>query len=82
VQTTVLEVLHAGTRILVTRYLPGRLVLGSDHEDDPATYRQAGELLALFHGQASGTACWSYRLGIESFEAQGHRMIAEALAAE
>lgn len=195
----------AGTKILVTRYLPGRLVLGSDHEDDTATYRQAGELLALFHGQASGTdddyerresqkalawlsgphriapamtarlqaqiaawpeppaaltpthgdwqprnwlvhhdnvgvidfgraamrpaltdfarlavqefrrdanleaafldgygsdprepdawqrtlvreaigtACWSYRLGIESFEAQGHRMIAEALAAE
>jgi aminoglycoside phosphotransferase len=38
-------------KLLITRYLPGELVLGSDHADDPATYRQAGELLALLHAQ-------------------------------
>lgn len=40
-------------KLLVTRYLPGQLVLGSGHEDDPRTYRQAGELLALLHAQAA-----------------------------
>ncbi|GAB4050799.1 hypothetical protein GCM10028775_24660 [Catellatospora paridis] len=39
-------------KLLVTTYLPGRLVLGSEHADTCATYRQAGELLALFHAQA------------------------------
>lgn len=38
-------------KILVTRYLPGELVLGSRHADDPSIYRQAGELLALLHAQ-------------------------------
>jgi thiamine kinase-like enzyme len=41
----------ADAKILVTRYLPGELVLGSEHADDPATYREAGALLALLHGQ-------------------------------
>jgi hypothetical protein len=26
-----------------------------------------------------GTAAWAYQMGDEEFEAQGHRMIAEAL---
>jgi hypothetical protein len=39
-------------KLLITGYLPGRLVLGSSHGDDPETFRQAGELLALFHAQA------------------------------
>jgi Ser/Thr protein kinase RdoA (MazF antagonist) len=43
----------AEAKLLVTRYLPGQLVLGSDHADDPCTYRQAGELLAQFHSQAA-----------------------------
>lgn len=45
---------HADERakLLVTSYLPGRLVLGSGHADDPDAYRQAGELLAVFHAQA------------------------------
>lgn len=30
--------------------------------------------------EAIGTAVWAYRVGDEGFEAQGHRMIAEALA--
>ncbi|WP_205650650.1 phosphotransferase [Actinoplanes solisilvae] len=42
-------------KLLVTRYLPGSLVLGSPAADDPATYRQAGELLALLHGQTPVT---------------------------
>ncbi len=41
----------ATAKLLVTGYLPGELVLGSEHADDPATYRQAGELLALLHTQ-------------------------------
>jgi hypothetical protein len=36
----------AAAKILVTRWLPGRLVLGDAAQDDPATYRQAGRLLA------------------------------------
>ena len=42
-------------KILVTRYLPGELVLGSIRADEPDTYRQAGELLALLHGQTPVT---------------------------
>ncbi|MFY1594340.1 phosphotransferase [Micromonospora sp. WMMD737] len=41
----------ADAKLLVTRYLPGELVLGSKHADDPSIYRQAGELLALLHAQ-------------------------------
>jgi hypothetical protein len=40
-------------KLLVTTYLPGELVLGTEHADAPATYRQAGKLLALFHAQAA-----------------------------
>lgn len=43
----------ADAKLLVTRYLPGELVLGSEHADNPATYRQAGELLALLHAQTA-----------------------------
>lgn len=47
------ELVHADAeaKVLVTRYLPGLLVDGSDAEWDAGTYRQAGELLARFHGQ-------------------------------
>lgn len=38
-------------KMLVTRYLPGRLVEGTDAQDDPETYRQAGSLLVAFHDQ-------------------------------
>jgi hypothetical protein len=38
-------------KLVVTRYLPGRLVLGDPSADAADTYRQAGELLAAFHGQ-------------------------------
>ena len=31
--------------------------------------------------EAIGTAAWAYAVGAEEFEAQGHRMIAEALSA-
>ncbi|WP_243795161.1 phosphotransferase [Saccharopolyspora gloriosae] len=41
----------AAAKLLVTRYLPGRLVEGTDAEHQPETYRQAGELLARLHDQ-------------------------------
>ncbi len=41
----------ADAKLLVTRWLPGVLVEGSAGETDPDTYRQAGRLLAAFHGQ-------------------------------
>jgi Ser/Thr protein kinase RdoA (MazF antagonist) len=40
-----------GARLLVTTYLPGELVEGTDHERLPDTYRQAGRLLARLHAQ-------------------------------
>jgi hypothetical protein len=45
----------AAAKLLVTRHLPGDLVLGSEYADVPSTYRQAGELLAVFHAQTTGT---------------------------
>ncbi|WP_241668304.1 phosphotransferase [Pedococcus bigeumensis] len=39
--------------LLVTRFVPGRLVEGTDTAADPAAYRQAGELLAVLHSQLS-----------------------------
>lgn len=41
--------------VLVTAYLPGELVLGADAQQDPDTFRQAGELLAILHGQTRRT---------------------------
>lgn len=38
--------------LLVTRYLPGELVEGTDAADEPEIYRQAGRLLALLHDQS------------------------------
>lgn len=38
-------------RLVVTRYLPGTLVLDSPAADEPEVYRQAGELLAMLHDQ-------------------------------
>jgi hypothetical protein len=38
-------------KLLVTTYLPGELVTGDERAEVPATYRQAGELLAAFHAQ-------------------------------
>jgi tRNA A-37 threonylcarbamoyl transferase component Bud32 len=38
-------------KLLVTYYLPGELVVGTVSERSPDTYRQAGMLLARFHGQ-------------------------------
>ncbi|MFF1819502.1 phosphotransferase family protein [Kribbella sp. NPDC058245] len=38
-------------KLLITEYLPGELVEGTDHEWSLGTYRQAGQLLARFHGQ-------------------------------
>ncbi|GAA0446147.1 hypothetical protein Aca07nite_04300 [Actinoplanes capillaceus] len=49
--------LHASApaKLLVTTHLPGVLLLDSGHVTDPAAFRQAGELLALLHGQTATT---------------------------
>jgi hypothetical protein len=39
--------------MVLLAYLPGVLVVGTPAETDPETYRQAGAMLAEFHGQAS-----------------------------
>lgn len=39
----------ADARVLVTRWLPGRLVLDDPAADDPEVYAQAGRLLAQLH---------------------------------
>jgi hypothetical protein len=54
-RASVLRHFDAEARLLVTSHLPGRLVLGTDHADDPDTYRQAGQLLALLHAQTAVT---------------------------
>lgn len=46
-----LESGDAAAKLLVTRYLPGELVLGTEYAQVPSVYRQAGELLAEFHAQ-------------------------------
>ncbi len=50
-----LEFADLEAKVLVTRFLRGELVLGTAAADDPATYREAGELLAVFHTQTSVT---------------------------
>lgn len=37
--------------VLVTAYLPGRLVLGDPAQEEPEIFRQAGQLLARLHDQ-------------------------------
>lgn len=51
-----------GARLVVTRFLPGRLVLGSPAADEPNVYRQAGHLLAMLHRQ-SGVVDREFELG-------------------
>ena len=40
-------------KLLVTRWLPGELVVATRWADDPTTYRQAGQLLAMLHAQVA-----------------------------
>jgi hypothetical protein len=47
---------------------------GSDPREPAAWHRNCVR-------EAIGTAVWAYQVRAESFEQQGHRMIAEALAA-
>ncbi|OKH76891.1 aminoglycoside phosphotransferase [Mycobacterium sp. SWH-M3] len=48
------QLLHhdVAANLLVTRYLDGSLVMSSDAESAPDTYRQAGQLARVFHHQA------------------------------
>lgn len=43
--------------------------------------RDPGRWSVMMLREAIGTAAWAYQVGDESFEEQGHRMLAEALAA-
>ena len=52
-RASVLKSFDVEAKLLVTSWLPGRLVLGTDHADHPDTYRQAGQLLALLHAQTA-----------------------------
>lgn len=54
-RASVLKHFDAEAKLLVTSWLPGRLVLGTTHADDADTYRQAGQLLALLHAQTAVT---------------------------
>lgn len=49
------RLVHAdeAAKLLVTCFLPGTLVAGSDDEFVPDTYRQAGQLLAQLHQQSA-----------------------------
>lgn len=67
-------------KMLVTRYLPGTLVEGTGAQDDPETYRQAGSLLATFHGQLSVVdEEWNdrFRARVERHLALPHRIDSE-----
>ncbi|WP_418906908.1 aminoglycoside phosphotransferase family protein [Glutamicibacter endophyticus] len=44
---------HAGAKLLVLEYLPGRLAQGTPAEYSPEVHRQAGELLRVLHEQDS-----------------------------
>jgi hypothetical protein len=72
-------------KLLVTAYLPGRLVEGAEHERSPDTYRQAGALLALFHGQFAATDDGQFerrqRTEALAWLARPHRIAADAASA-
>jgi tRNA A-37 threonylcarbamoyl transferase component Bud32 len=58
-------------KLLLTRYLPGDLLLGHPDELSPALHRQAGELLAALHGQ--------HRVEDAGFESRAKAKIRQAL---
>ncbi|MHA7290580.1 aminoglycoside phosphotransferase family protein [Arthrobacter sp. MDT3-24] len=55
---------HASAKagILVTEFLPGIRVEGTPAEDEPETYRQAGELLATIHRPAGESSTYAEAL--------------------
>lgn len=70
-------------RVLVTTFVPGRLVEGTSAQDDPTTYLQAGRLLAAFHSQhAEVDPDWNDRLRqrVDNFLARPHRIDGEVEA--
>lgn len=67
----------ASAKVLVTRFLPGDLVEGTPAQDDPDVYRQAGALLAKYHGQTSvHDADWHdrFRARVERHLDRPHRI--------
>lgn len=80
------QILHADAdaKLLVTKFLPGTLVEGDPAQEDPETYRQAGELLARFHAQqVEASTDWNSQLAHRAlgwFE-RPHRIDAESVTA-
>lgn len=59
---------HASAKsgILVTEFLPGTLVEGTPAENDPETYRQAGELLGILHRPAGASPHYAKALATKT----------------
>lgn len=62
----VLRHASAEAGILVAEFLPGSLVAGTPAEDDPQTYRQAGELLKRIHRPAGVSAHYARALAVKT----------------
>lgn len=82
------RLVHADTeaRLLVTTWLPGRLVQDDPAEDDPDTYRQAGELVRRWHDGPAGpvrSTTWLAATPDRALRwlAQPHRIPEEQVAA-
>lgn len=75
-------------RMLLTSYLPGHLVEGTPAQREPDAYRQAGQLLARFHGQLTvHDAEWQdkFRARVQGHLGLPHRIapeVEEAVRAE
>jgi hypothetical protein len=86
----VVSVIDFGRAALRPAYTDLSRLAAQDFRDDPTLEtaffegygsdpRPAGGWNRGRMREAIGTACWAYVQGIDDFEAQGHRMIAEAL---
>jgi Ser/Thr protein kinase RdoA (MazF antagonist) len=65
-KASVLRHASAEAGVLVTEFLPGTSVEGSPAEHDPATYRQAGALLAKLHRPAGTSADYAKKLAYQT----------------
>ena len=80
------ELVHGDrdAKLLVTKYLPGRVVEGTDHEWELDTYLQAGELLARLHGQLTALDDGEFERRQKgetlTWLARPHRIAADAVA--
>ena len=66
--------------ILVTEFLPGTLVQGTPAENDPETYRQAGQLLKRIHQPAGDSRHYAKALAMKTraWMDRAHGLVTEA----